>query len=73
MLKHTFEVCTEEVGVNNLDAVKKGFWLFQLSDVQWVRPQPCDESKLITSAWSSEVTGAVFAEIHPFISVKIRG
>lgn len=73
MLKHTFEVCTEVVDLNHLDAVKKGFWLFQPSDVQWVRPQPCDESKLIASAWSSEVTGAVFAEIYPFISVKNRG
>lgn len=64
MLKHTFEVWNEEVDLNHQDAVKKAFWLFQLSDMQWVRPQPCDESKLRICAWSGEVTGAVFTETH---------
>lgn len=64
MLKHTFKVWNEEVDLYHQDAVKKAFWLFQLSDVQWVRPQPCDESKLRIWAWSGEVTGAVFTEIH---------
>lgn len=73
MLKHTFEVCNEEVDLNHQNGVQKAFWLLQLSDVQWVGPPLCDESKLRTCAWSGEVTRAAFTEIHSYISVKIYG
>lgn len=62
----------EEVDVNHKDAVKKALQFFQLSDVQQVRPQTCDENNLRTCAWSDEVIGTVFTELHSYISVKIH-